>query len=69
MKTLSTLGILFLLGACASTDPSQPGPRQSQLKDCPSGMVLICESQKRPTVEVAEEVPVYDRCFCEIGIN
>ena len=69
MKTLSIFGVLFLLGACTATGPSEPGPRQSQIKDCPPGMVLICESQKRPTVDAEGEVPVYDRCYCETGIN
>ena len=69
MKTISLFVSLALLVGCASTTPSEPGPRQSQIRDCPPGMVLICESQKRPTVEAEGEVPAYDRCYCETGIN
>jgi hypothetical protein len=68
MKKAAILAIWVLVGACVSTEPRERGPRQSQIRDCPPGMVLICESQKRPTVDAEGEVPVYDRCYCETGV-
>ena len=68
MKTIISIASVCLLSACVSTEPTERGPRQSQIRDCPPGMVLICESQKRPTVEAEGEVPVYDRCYCETGV-
>ena len=54
-----------LLGACA-TEPSD-GVRRSQIRDCPVGMVLICESRRDqdPSSAGDEEIPEYDFCRCE----
>jgi hypothetical protein len=56
--------IAVVLAACAS-DPGERGPRQSQIRDCPPGQVLICESRDRPSSGSDEEIPVYEFCYCE----
>ncbi len=53
-----------LLAACASS-PDERGPRQSQIRDCPPGQVLICESREKPSGADEDEVPVYEFCYCE----
>jgi len=65
MKNRIPLWLLTLLvGACA-TAPSD-GPRRSQIRDCPVGMVLICETARDEELSSGgdEEIPVYDRCYC-----
>ena len=67
MKIPVIMTILSLaLGACAST-PQEPGARRSQIRDCPVGWVLICETAKaqEPSQGGDEEIPEYDRCTCE----
>ena len=69
LRSNSALLILLvstvLVGACASSPP--PGVRRSQIRDCPVGMVLICESGKpqEPASAGDEEIPEFDRCYCE----
>ena len=60
----ATIAATCLMAACAS-DPGERGPRQSQLRDCPPGQVLICESRERPSKAGQEEIPVYEFCYCE----
>jgi len=31
----------------------------------PDGLILICETRQPPTKGGAEEIPVYNRCYCE----
>ena len=54
----------LLLAACAAA-PGDRGPRQSQLRDCPPGQVLVCESREKPSSAGDEEIPVYEFCYCE----
>jgi hypothetical protein len=65
MKHSAIFVVLAFVGGCTSTAPTEPGVRRTQIRDCPPGMVLICESKKQPTVNAEGEIPVYDRCNCE----
>jgi len=49
------------IGACASDGAIRPRP---QIRDCPPGEVLICESRAEPSRGGDEEIPVYERCYC-----
>jgi hypothetical protein len=60
----AAIAVACLLTACAS-GPGERGPRQSQLRDCPPGQVLICESRENPSKANEEEIPVYEFCYCE----
>ena len=62
--TLTLLVAAVLATACSS---APPGPRRSQIRDCPVGMVLICESGRpqEPASGGDEEIPEFDRCYCE----
>lgn len=64
-KLILPMSVLGLLAACATT-PSD-GVRRTQIRDCPIGMVLICESSRdqEPSSAGDEEIPQYDRCRCE----
>jgi hypothetical protein len=67
MKTfLQYIVLAFLLNACAST-PGEPTVKRSQIRDCPPGWVLICETRRQqdPSQGGDEEIPVYDFCRCD----
>jgi len=69
MRLLLTLLVsALLIGACAASSP--PGPRRSQIRDCPVGMILVCESSKpqEPASGGDEEIPEFDRCYCEYAM-
>ena len=53
----------LLIAACAT--PS--GTRRDPIRDCPIGMVLICETSRdqEPGSASDEEIPQYDRCLCK----
>lgn len=71
MKKAITLSTVLLLAACAAS-PREPGLGRNQIRDCPPGMVLICESSRdqEPSSGGDEEIPLYDRCYCEdAGLN
>jgi hypothetical protein len=61
---ISVLVALFIASACTTTPG---GPRRTQIRDCPVGMVLICETgrDQQPGSGADEEIPEYDRCYCE----
>ena len=64
MKILITM-ILALFLASACTTPS--GTRRSQIRDCPAGMVLICETKRDRELSRGgdEEIPEPEHCYCE----
>jgi hypothetical protein len=67
MKNLSLLIVISLaLGAGAAT-PYDPAAPRSQIRDCPPGWVLVCESRRpqEPSAGGDEEIPEFDRCICE----
>jgi len=67
MKRIVLLLVLSLLGGACATGPSD-GPRRSQIRDCPVGMVLVCETASDQDPSKGgdeEEIPQYDRCYCE----
>jgi len=67
--TLALTAIACLLGACAPM-PDERGPRQNRMRDCPPGMVNVCETrQKQPIDAPDEEIPAYERCVCESIVN
>jgi len=71
MKITSTLAIFSLaLGACSST-PTGPTTKRTQIRDCPAGMVLICETRRHqePSAGGDEEIPEYDHCYCKNAMN
>ena len=64
MKVLIlTVVATLLIAACSA--PS--GIRRDPILDCPISMVLICETSRdqEPGNASDEEIPQYDRCFCE----
>ena len=66
MKSFLSLLILLMLASACATGPTD-GARRTQIRDCPVGMVLICESTRdqEPSSGGDEEIPEYDRCRCE----
>lgn len=71
MKKLLTLTTtLIILGACASA-PDGERVKRTQIRDCPPGMVLICETRKiqDPSRGADEEIPEYEFCHCENQMN
>ena len=64
MNTLiSVLLVTFLVSACAPTS----GVRRDPIRECPLGMVLVCESrtQREPSKGGPdEEIPEYEFCRC-----
>ncbi|MDH3439936.1 MAG: hypothetical protein OEM63_04225 [Gammaproteobacteria bacterium] len=67
MKRIFPLIAVSLLGSACATGPSD-GPRRSQIRDCPVGMVLVCVSASDQVPSKGgdeEEIPQYDRCYCE----
>lgn len=69
MKTTNTLiATMFILGACASTPDD--GVKQNRMRDCPLGMVQICETRERdPSKGGDEEIREYEFCRCELLPN
>jgi len=64
MKVLIlTVVATLLIAACSA--PS--GIRRDPILDCPISMVLICATSRdqEPGNASDEEIPQYDRCFCE----
>lgn len=64
MKTVLTilLGALAV-GACNSTS----GTRRDPIRQCPVGMVLVCESKTQTEASrggPGEEIPAYEFCRC-----
>ncbi len=65
MKALFlSIGVIFMVNACAT---SSTGARRDPIRECPVGMVLVCESrtQREPSRGGAEEeIPEYEYCRC-----
>lgn len=66
MKKLIALTLISVFLAACATSPTD-GVRRTQIRDCPIGMVLICESKREqvPGSGADEEIPEYDFCRCE----
>ncbi len=61
---LMILAVVAMSASCAGADV-KPGPR-SDIRDCPPGFVLVCESRQEPSKGGAEEeIPEYEYCRCE----
>ena len=60
---LTALTALLLANACSTS----PGVQRSEIRDCPIGMVLICETRKDEELSRGgdEEIPEYEHCYCE----
>ena len=61
---LRCLIAVFTLTACAS-GPTEPGARRTKLRDCPTGMVLVCESREDASKPGDPEIPAYEYCRCK----
>ncbi len=61
--TLTVLIVVTSLVACADTGGRLQ--RHRHVPSCPDGLILICESQQPPAKGGVEEIPEYDRCYCE----
>lgn len=61
--TLTALIICTSLVACA--DKGGRLQRHRHVPSCPDGLILICESQQPLAKGGAEEIPEYERCYCE----
>ena len=68
-RTALFAAILLCLTACASnaSDSNNPKIKPRQTLECPYGMTLICESRNEPSRGSDEEIPEYDRCYCEVN--
>jgi len=56
--------LLPFLGACASAGGDEI--RRNRMRDCPPGMVQVCETREHtPSQGGDEEVPEYEYCRCE----
>ena len=66
MRYLLTFVIAASLAGCASA-PTDGGIRRTQIRDCPVGQVLVCETRRvqDPSRGGDEEIPEYEFCFCE----
>jgi len=66
MKTTITLiATMLILGACASTPDD--GVKRKRMRDCPLGMVQICETREQePSKGGDEEIREYEFCYCEL---
>lgn len=63
-RSLPVLAIIAMSASCAKTGGG-PGTRP-QIRDCPPGFVLVCESRQEPSKGGAEEeIPQYEYCRCE----
>ncbi len=61
---LAILAVLAMSASCADADV-KPRPR-SEIRDCPPGFVLVCESRQDPSKGgPEEEIPEYEYCRCE----
>jgi len=69
MKTLLTILISALaVAACTSTS----GTRRNPIRECPVGMVLVCESRTQTEASRGgpeEEIPEYEYCRCVQQVN
>lgn len=67
MKTITGISAALMLAACATSQP-EGGVRRDRIPDCPVGTILICESAtlEEPSRGGDEEIPEYDRCYCEL---
>lgn len=63
LAILLLIALALNLGACA-TNPAG-GVKRTQIRDCPPGTVLFCESRQQPSTGSEEEIPEYERCRCE----
>ena len=55
---------LSLIAGCADTGGSEL--RRSEIRDCPPGFVLVCESREDASkAGPEEEIPEYEYCRCE----
>ncbi len=64
MKTLT--GILLAMLVTSACAPSS-GVRRDPIRECPIGMVLVCESRTQREVSRGgpeEEIPEYEYCRC-----
>lgn len=63
-RFIVTVLALTLLGACAST--GEDGAKRNRMRDCPPGMIQICETREHtPSQGGEEEIPEYEYCRCE----
>ena len=64
-KYILAIPVFAMLASCA-TEPSN-GIRRTQIRSCPIGMVLICETGRDQELSQGgdEEIPEYDTCYCE----
>jgi hypothetical protein len=64
MQALVPVLITLVLASACTTSP---GPRRSEVRNCPVGMVLICETRKDQQLSRGgeEEIPEYEHCYCE----
>ncbi len=65
MKYASMLLVIVALGLTGCAAPTGGGVKRTQIRDCPAGMVLFCESRNEPSTGGEEEIPEYERCRCE----
>lgn len=65
MKTTTTvIAVLVMLCGCASAP--NDGARRDRMRDCPDGMVQICETRRESLPKGDdEEIPEYEFCYCE----
>lgn len=65
MKTLPIFITVLATGLLAScADMPQRDPRDVD-RDCPVGMIQVCEGTDKPT-RPGDDTPVYERCRCEM---
>ncbi|MDH5345130.1 MAG: hypothetical protein OEW59_05140 [Gammaproteobacteria bacterium] len=65
MNKLIIISLLVTFsGGCATT--GEDGAKRSRMRDCPPGMVQICESREhKPSRGGEEDIPEYEYCRCE----
>jgi len=59
--------VSILLCALAASACNATGARRNPIRECPVGMVLVCESRSQREASrggAEEEIPEYDYCRC-----